>query len=129
MDKDTKTLVLALFIVLLVGVIGFMFKGYTGHVSGISDTRIELDNDVVKAGEYIRFTIFPGEKGVYKNYGIYDDSDMRRAHSKIQCGSYKCRKTVRATYKTWSSWEEGIYHIKIFDYTKKDYIIKYFTIV
>lgn len=126
MQKDTKTLVLAILLILAIALIVFNFGDVTGKATKKEKTIVEVDPVAIMPGEYVNIKIYPTSKGVYAKYRIcaVDGFCIR---DKMRCHSMVCRKPLVERYKSYSYWE-GVYYVEIFDYETRDFIIKYFTI-
>ncbi len=129
MKEETKTLVLAILIIVAILLVVANVDSITGSfIKTRSSTRVIFDDDVLIAGEHIRFNVIPGRAGVHNKYRICSDNDLCHVRSYIRCGSFKCKSPVEESYKTRSDWEAGVYYIKLFDYELDDFTKYYFTI-
>ncbi len=128
--NETKTLVLAILIILAIALLVANFSSITGTVvkEKKPSTQVVFTNNVIAPGDYIGFEITPSKYGINKKYRICDDNDACHVRVYLQCGTFKCRNHVSESYKTWSSWESGVYYIKLFDYEINGFTKHYFTI-
>ncbi len=114
MDKDTKTLILAVFVILIIAVMGIMFAG-SGYVTKTpTDAVVTISPAIAYPGENININVYPGENGIRKEATIRRANGLRAAQIKLQCGSYCCRDDFVDTYKVSPSWK-GDYYIEFND--------------
>ena len=130
LSNETKTLVLAILVILAIALVVANFSSITGSIvkEKKSSTKVIFANNVISPGEYVEFEIIPSKEGVNKKYRICDDSNRCLLRAYMQCGSYNCDNNVKERYKTWPSWEPGVYYIKLFDYEINDFVNYHFTI-
>ena len=130
LNNETKTLVLAILVILAIALVVANFSSITGTVvkEKKPTTKVTFTNDVISPGEYVEFEIIPSRYGVNKKYRICDDTDRCLLRAYIQCNSFNCREKVLERYKTWASWEAGVYYVKLFDYEINGFVNYYFTI-
>jgi hypothetical protein len=130
LNNETKTLVLAILVILAIVLVVANFGSITGTVvkEKKPSTNVIFAKEVITPGSYIEFEITPSKYGVNKKYRICDDGDRCHIRTYMQCGSYNSREKVSERYKTWPSWEEGVYYIKLFDYEINDFTKHYFTL-
>jgi len=114
MDKDTKTLILAFFIIIIIAVVGFVFSGIGYTTKALDDAVVTISPPIVQKGEYITINVIPGENGIRKEFTIRRANGLRAARGKIECGSYCCKEEVVDTYKTQSNWQ-GDYFMEFDD--------------
>ena len=108
---------------------------YTGKVTDsgirvyISSDRNILDEDdlEIRAGEYIYITIDPQGKQFHRKIAFINDDGRQAGHTSI--GScLRCRSKQVLSYKTPVNWYPGIYKMRVFDYSKEEYIERFFTV-
>lgn len=130
LNNETKTLVLAILVILAIALVVANFSSITGTVVKQSKptTKVTFSNEVVSPGDYLEFEITPSKYGINNKYRICNDNGLCHVSAYMQCGSFKCRDKVSERYKTWTSWEEGVYSIKLFDYETSEFQHYYFTI-
>ena len=130
LNDETKTLVLAILVILAIALVVANFSSITGSIvkERKSTTQVVFAKNVIAPGEYVEFEITPSKYGVNKKYRICDDSDRCLLRTYMQCDSFNCRNKVTEHYKTWPSWEPGVYYIKLFDYETNGFENYYFTI-
>ena len=115
MDKDTKTLILAVFVILIIAVMGIVFKG-VGYATKepVNDAFITLNSKIVFPGENIHINVLPGENGIAKAFTIRRANGIRSAQTTLHCNSYCCRNEMVETYKIPSNWK-GDYYLEFND--------------
>ncbi|MDD5331386.1 MAG: hypothetical protein PHE43_01005 [Candidatus Nanoarchaeia archaeon] len=126
--KDPKTLVIGFLIITIIIILAYTFGNITG-ANVNEQTMLEVNPKVVTAGDLIKISIKPGTDGINRIYRICEaENDMCRVRYSFKCGEYKCKQIHSVEYKTSSSWD-GIYYIKIFDYTNERWEKAYFTVL
>jgi len=126
MNNKTKILI-AVLAVLVVAMVFFDYGDFTGQVVRTSSV-ITVNPNIVKQSDYIEINAVPTKDGVSKKFFICDSEDKCRWHSTLKvCDNYKCLTPFSARYKT-GDWEAGVYYLKFYDYSLKEYTKTFFTI-
>jgi len=126
LDKNNIITIIA--VVLLIGAILFSFDyGTTGKAVSSQDLVL-VSPSVVKTGEYITIEILPSARGINKIVKIFDSANLRKAQIRMQCGTFRCIKSVSDVYKTGSDWESGVYYLGYFNYNTNAFEKVFFTI-
>ncbi len=126
MDNNKKILI-AILIILVVAMVFFDYGNFTGQVVK-SSSVVTISPNTIKQSDYIEINAVPTVNGISKKFYICDDEDSCRWHSTLKiCQSYKCANPFSARYKI-GDWEPGVYYVKFYDYSLKDYIKTYFTV-
>lgn len=109
MDKDTKTIILAVFVILIIAVMGIMFAG-SGYVTKEpSDSYVEVNPTIAYPGQNVEINVYPGVNGVAKGFTIRRVNGLRAAQSTLHCSSYCCREDFTEIYKLPSNWDGDFY--------------------
>ena len=123
MEKNTKTILLAIFI-LLIAIVSFNFTGMTGELVRNKEVLkiISHPNGIVHRGDVIRVKVTPTRDGVDNRYmWIYRSNGARMSNSKAWvCGRFGsvCYKPSEVTYRYLGTydkqvWPEGTYIIRV----------------
>ncbi len=120
MEKNTKTILLAVFI-LLIAIVSFNFTGMTGEIIRNEDVLkiISHPDGIVHKGEVIRVNVTPTKEGVDNRYMyIYTSTGIRKMSSKAwTCGRWGnvCYKPSEVVYNALGTdiWYEGNYIIRV----------------
>ncbi len=123
MEKNTKTILLAVFI-LLIAIVSFNFTGMTGEFVRNKDVLkiISHPDGIVHRGETIKVKVIPPKEGVDNRYmWIYRANGGRMSNSKAWvCGRFgnTCYKPSEVTYNYLGTydkriWPEGTYVIRV----------------
>ena len=127
MNKDNKILLLA-FLVIVVALISSSIESITGRVINKKISKISVSPFKTYSGEKIYVTVVPGEEGVNEEAIIHNSAGVNLNSLDVCQGSYKCTEPVTFDFLIPDNWEEGVYQIKIYDYSIKDFINSDFTI-
>jgi hypothetical protein len=119
MEKNAKTILLAVFI-LLIAIVSFNFTGMTGEAVKDKDVLkiTSHPNGIVHKGEVIRVKVTPTKEGVDNRYMyIYTSTGIRKISSKAWvCGRWgnACYKPSEVIYNALGTdaWAEGDYFIR-----------------
>ncbi len=130
MDKDNRILVSAIIVGVVVIVVGAFSDGVTGKTSlNIKETSIAVSPNIASPGDIIYVTVIPGNEGVNEKVSFYKAEDNLRKDSVNRlCNSYRCPEESSFAYAIPTSWESGVYHVKVYDYGIKDFVIEDFTV-
>lgn len=135
MKINKKNIFFIVVILLLLFVVVINFDRFTGKAvrSPGAVTEIEVFPKEITAGEKIYVFIEPGAYGAELEVGIYGgEKSYALARWKDQSqgfSKYKKGYPTTISYKTWGSWEEGEYIIKVKDIGTGKYIEDNFFIV
>ena len=137
MNKDSKVLLVALFII-MVGAISFNYANITGKT--ISDyTEMTVSPKLVKAGESIYITVKPGKQGVHQDVEFYrTDLDLRVGYVAKVCKEANCFEKTTVKYDlsdTWgdnAEWDYDViskdYYAKVYDIYSGQWVKSYFSV-
>lgn len=131
MEKDNRILIGAIFIFLILFiVVGSRFNGVSGNVVlEDSKTSIFISPEVVSNGEIIYVTVTPGKEGVNEKVSFYQaEDDLRKTSVNRLCNSHKCYGKGSFSFDIPSSWESGVYYVKVYDYEIQGFVVEDFTI-
>ena len=131
MEKDNKLLFGAIFVLLALFLVAGKFNGITGNASVESvDTQIIISPYTASVGETIYITVIPGSEGVNQKTSFYQaEDDLRKYSSDKLCNNYKCTDESSFSFVIPSSWERGVYYVKVYDYGTKSFVVEDFTII
>ena len=131
MEKENKFLVGAIFVLIVLFLVGSNFSGVTGNVTKESPkTTIIISPEAVTTGELIHITVTPGPDGVNQKTSFYKGEDNLRKYSvDALCNNYRCSQEGSFGFVIPSSWENGIYYVKIYDYETKTFVEEDFTVI
>src|SRR3989344_3599419 len=117
---DNRFLIISLLIISIIAIA--IIGSYSGRTINTTKTSLSVSPDVIRPGEYVNIILNPSEVGVYKQYWVCKPNGACPGRQYMHCGSFKCQSESTAQYKSSSSWEEGIYYVKMFDYQTKSFI-------
>ena len=128
MEKENKLLLGATIILIGLIIISMNF-GITGSSIRISEeSEIEVKPSIVFNGENINILVRPSTKGVNNKANFYIEEDNLRKTSIEICNNYICSKETSINFNIPNGWEQGVYSVRVYDYGKKEFIKKEFTV-
>lgn len=124
--KDHQYILGGIFIVLLGGLV-FNLDNITGNATR-DDAYLQISPTVIQQGDVMYVKIGPGPEGVGKTYGIYANGNRIVSKSENLCENdqYRCYDDMSFDIPIYL--EEGIYTIKIYDYTGSEYLERDFSV-
>jgi len=131
MERDDKLLIAAIFLSLVIILVGANFNGITGNIiRDQSKTDIAISPKAVSPGQQVYITIIPGSEGVNQKTSFYQaEDDLRKSSVKNLCNNYICKNEGSFSFIIPLYWESGVYHIKVYDYALHSFVIEDFTVV
>ncbi|MBI2498631.1 hypothetical protein HYV88_00140 [Candidatus Woesearchaeota archaeon] len=126
MERESK-IILGAIILILIAIFSFNLDITGLSVKEFSGMRISPK--VVKSGSMILIMVYPGLGGVNNNLNFYNaEDDLRKASIELCDGDYKCSEETTISYWVPNNWKPGVYHVKVYDYNRKGFIMEDFTI-
>lgn len=125
---NKKNIFFAVVLLVVVFVVAINFDKFTGESVRRAGkvTEINVFPEEISSGEKIYVEIFPGDHGAELEIGIYKKGKgyaLARWKDKSQGFSrYKEEYPLNVSYKTWGSWVEGEYIIKVKDIGTEEYV-------
>ena len=131
MKQEDKLLLAAFFIILALLFIGITQDGLTGYlIKESSDTTILISPPTVSTGEILHITVIPGSDGVHQKTSFYQAEDnLRKLSVHTLCSNFVCTEEGSFSFFIPLHWESGVYHVKMYDYATKKFIVEDFTVV
>lgn len=136
MEKDSKILIIAIFIIFIIAFVTINFNDLTGEaikqqktMSITISSDIDKINDIARAGNNIYVTIEPSNIIYHKSIRIFNSEDKQVGRFDMRFCSIYCHKKESASYLLPFGLEPGVYYLKIFDHTNQEFVKAYFTIV
>ena len=127
MDKDNKVLLGSVLIILL-AIISINFDGITGAATFDSNTNLYISPNVVSPGDRIYITISAPGAGVNKKAEFYHLADNLKVGSIDICKSSGCSGDFGFSYVISTSWDSGIYGVRVYSYEINEFITGAFTV-
>jgi len=132
--KTNRILVGAIIIIILAMISSIGNNNITGKPIASTDsssTKIEIRPEAITAGQRIYIDVNPGPRGVNVRASVYQAEDnLRRGTTNRVCNSnYKCKEKTVFSFVTSTSWEPGVYYVKLYDYKIEEFVKEDFTIM
>lgn len=145
-----RGVILALTILVMCAAVSYSFEDLTGFFVKATPTSIVISGTsvtsegipAVRAGQSITLFINPSRYGAKKYFTVHKyPSNLRRgignwcksAQGTCLTGNcvsgFKCYGLKSVNYKTSDTFAKGLYYIKIYDYSLKDYITEPFEVI
>ncbi len=128
MENESKILLGAILII-VIAIFSFN-SSITGFgMKNVYTSTIKISPKVVLNNDKIFITVYPGPEGANNNLNFYNaEDDLRKSSIELCGGDYKCMDETTVSYWIPNGWKPGVYHVKVYDYDRKDFIIEDFTI-
>lgn len=136
MEKDSKIFIIALLIIFIIVFVSLNFNDITGKaVEQTSPILVTVSsnedsvNEFIRAGSPMYINVKTTKARFHRTIKIYDSDDHYLTRVDIRHCSIYCHEDDSVSYRSSTDWEPGIYYARIFDYTNKEFVKGYFTIV